>query len=167
MKYLLALLLLLPSCLTPVATEEALLPAARAAWPNVRMDYELGVNDGVADGDLTPEAADALMGLADELDAGLADGTRAALVLVPWSASMAQWVTRGIASEVDEGRLGPNGAQILYQRASNFTAVLLTLQGELVGAFTLPAVRQEREEDNPYIRTPEERRLYLALEETR
>lgn len=128
--------LALASCVGTRARDNALLPAAQTAWPQVRVDFEAGLADGIADGDLNEASRDDLLGLADDLGEALTDGDRAALGGIPWDSQMRPWAIRGITSAVDAGELGPNGSQLLYQRVANFTAAILVLQEKLVNAFS-------------------------------
>jgi len=133
------LVVALASCVGTRARDNALLPAARTAWPEVRVDLEAGIADGLADGDLTAERAAEVVGYADELTAALTSGDRFALKMVPWDTDMHPLVIRGITSALEAGQLGPNGAQILYQRATNFTAVILVLQERTTNMFSMTA----------------------------
>jgi len=128
--------LALASCVGTRARDNGLMPIAQAVWPNVRADYDAGLADGLADGELDAQQVLDLQALADDLTAALDSGNRAALLPIPWDAEMRPWAVRGITSAVDAGELGPNGSQILYQRVANFTAVLLTLQEKLINAFS-------------------------------
>jgi hypothetical protein len=128
--------MVLASCVGPRARDNALLPAAQQAWPQVRVDFEAGLADGVTDGDLDPTGRDTLLGYADDLGEALTDGDRAALLDIPWDSQMRPWAVRGITAALDAGELGPNGSQLLYQRVANFTAAILVLQEKLVNAFS-------------------------------
>lgn len=127
--------LFLGSCIGARTRDNALLPAARVAWPEVRVDFESGLTDAAIKGDLTSEEVGSLRAMADSLGAALESGDRTALKAVPWAIALAPWATRGISSDVAAGRLGPNSAQILYQRVANFTAVILTLQEKIANMY--------------------------------
>lgn len=155
------LTLLLTSCVGTRARNETLLPAMELAWPGVVTDFGNGVQDGIADGDLTEEAAAGLMEMADTMGAAIEARETGVIITLPWESQMRVWAVRGIQSEVDAGRLGPNGAMILLQRVANFTAAVNVLSGAI--SLAAPPV-WDPVEDNPYIVTPSERRLLAALE---
>lgn len=139
------------SCVGNRARQDALGPIAQDIWPNVQVDFERGLADGLADGDLNEQGAAVLNNFAQALGASLQAGDRIALGGVPWATEMAPWAVRGIDTALAAGELGPNGANILRQRLSNFTEVILTLQGKLVG-WTRGTGARERPNANPYIR---------------
>ena len=87
-RYLIVACLLLASCVGAKARSEALLPALQQTWPNVRADYEVGVGDGLADGDIGEAERSVLIGLADDLGAALGKGDRLGATLVPWESQM-------------------------------------------------------------------------------
>lgn len=161
----LLLILALASCVGTRARDEALMPVASQIWPNVRIDYEAGLADGVADGDLNNAQRGELLALADDLGEALESGSRSELLSVPWDTQMRPWAIRGITAAVDAGELGPNGSQILYQRVANFTAVILTLQERLGLISSARWDRSTVPSPNPYIITPPERRVLAALED--
>lgn len=154
-------LVLLAACAGNRARDEALNPIAKTVWPQVRADFDRGVADGLADGDLKQAAADDLLSLRDDLTSALDIGDRAGLMGIPWESKMAQWAVRGIQADIEAGTVGPNTATILLQRITNFTNTIAVLQGRSV----LLSASRERvgEERNPYVRTPIERRLVASL----
>jgi hypothetical protein len=159
MKNLLCVLtLFLASCVGNKARELTLNPVAQQVWPNVRVDFDRGLADGIAKGELNETGAVALRGFADELTNDLESGDRIALAGIPWSTQMQPWAVRGVSAALAAGEIGPNGANILMQRIANFSAVMMVLQGQV----TLPVAQRERV--NPYIKSPAERRLLAALE---
>lgn len=153
------LLLVLTACAGNKARELTLNPVAQQVWPNVRVDFDRGVADGMAKGDLTSEGAFALRGLADDLGECLASGDRIALAGIPWGTQMQPWAVRGVTAALQAGEIGPNGANLLMQRIANFSAVMMVLQGQV----SPPVVLRE----NPYIKTPAERRILAAIGEQR
>lgn len=151
------LLLVLSSCVGTRTRNTTLLPAAQQAWPNVQVDYTNGVRDGLADGDLTDEGALTLFSLAEDLGAALQAEDIPSILSVPWESQMAQWALRGIQSEVEAGRLGPQGSVLLIQRVHNFTHALQVLSGRITLREPLPY--------NPLLPSPSERRLVAAIQE--
>lgn len=119
---------LLASCIGTRARNDALLPAVRVAWPEVRVDFDRGVADGIADGDLTEIEAITLRSEADRLDLALTAGDRVKLTNVLYDSEIRPWASRGITAALDAGDLGPNGAMLLTERLSNFSAAILVLQ---------------------------------------
>lgn len=148
------------SCVGTRARNTTLLPAAQQAWPNVKEDYSNGVRDGLADGDLTDDGALTLFSLAEDLGDALVAEDIPAILSIPWETEMSQWAVRGIHAEVEAGRLGVNGSQILLQRVANFTAALQVLSGRL-------ALTRDPLPDNPWVASPSERRVIAAIEEGR
>jgi len=109
--------------------QAAQFPAAELAWPGVRGDYLHGIVDGESEGDLLPGAANSLRAQGDALGAALAAKDSAALRGVPWSTVMRPWADRGIQTKLGEGMIGPTVADELTERAINFTATIVSLQG--------------------------------------
>tara|TARA_R110000851_G_scaffold268071_2_gene420718 strand:+ start:42652 stop:43104 length:453 start_codon:yes stop_codon:yes gene_type:complete len=132
---LVALMFTTPACLGPsqdavdTVVQEAQWPAAELAWPGVRGDFEAGVNDGVSEGDLMPNAGDGLKATADTLAEAIEAEDPAALRAVPWSLVMKPWAERGVNVKLGDGVIGPTVAQELLERVDNFTAVIDSLQG--------------------------------------
>lgn len=119
---------LLSSCIGTKARNDALLPAVRTAWPEVRVDFERGVADGLNDADITAEQAATIRNEADLLDLALTAGDRVKLINVLYSTEIRPWASRGISAALDAGEIGPNGALLLSERLSNFSAAILVLQ---------------------------------------
>jgi len=119
---------LLASCIGTRARNDALMPAVRMAWPEVRVDFDRGVADGINDGDLTEMAAIGLRSEADRLTDALASGDRVLLINVLYDTEIRPWAGRGISAALDAGEIGPNGALLLQERLGNFSAAILVLQ---------------------------------------
>lgn len=119
---------LLASCVGTRARNDALLPAARMAWPQVRVDFDRGVADGLADGDLSPAQADVARTEADALGSALSSGDRVALISVLYDSEIRPLASRGISAALGAGEIGPNGALLLMERLTNFSAAILVLQ---------------------------------------
>lgn len=124
MKKLLIVALLLASCAGTKARNDVMLPIAQKVWVNVQVDYEAGLADGLADGDLTEPYSLELFTLGNEMTAALELGD---VDSIPWSSVMRPWAVRGVQSAVEAGELGPNGSLILFQRIANFTAAISSL----------------------------------------
>lgn len=133
----LVVLLSLTSCLANKVANTTLLPLARTVWPNVRVDYSIGLDDAVAKNELNADQRVVLDGYADKLDTALKNGDSIALMTIPWESIMRPYADRGIGAEVAAGKLGPNGAKILFQRVADFTDVLNALQGKRVARLEL------------------------------
>ena len=74
MKYLISILLLsLVGCSLNQTAESAQFPPAQLAWPAVEGDYDRGIDDGFADGDLDQAALKKLIDLGESLGAALQD----------------------------------------------------------------------------------------------
>jgi len=140
----LILLLGLTSCLANKVNNDTLMPMARDIWPNVRVDYSRGLDDGVVKGDLSTEQRSVLESYADRLGTALKNANVVELMSLPWDTVMRPWADRGIAAEVAAGELGINGAKILFQRVENFTNVIVTIQGKVVGLFNPRVVTDAR-----------------------
>lgn len=121
-------LLLLTACLGSPLRNEVLSPATASAWVNVQEDYNAGLYDGLEEGDLSESEHAALADLGDDLTAALAATTRLPLMTIPWDSQMRPWAMRGVTSAWEANELGPNGAQILYQRIAKFTEAITKLQ---------------------------------------
>jgi len=119
---------LLASCIGTRARNDALMPAVRMAWPEVRVDFDRGVADGINDGDLTEMAAIGLRSEADRLNNAITSGDRIALINVLYDTEIRPWAGRGITAALDAGEIGPNGALLLQERLGNFSAAILVLQ---------------------------------------
>jgi len=117
--------MLLVACLGTKTRESVLLPAVRAAWPEVQVDVERGL----ADGDLTEAQANEVRCEVDLLTAALETGD---LTNVLYDPLIAPWATRGVAAALKSGEIGPNVAAILTERNSRFSAAILVLQERLV-----------------------------------
>lgn len=130
---------LLASCIGTRARNDALMPAVRMAWPEVRVDFDRGVADGLADGDLTEMAAISLRSEADMLTDALEAGDRFKLYNVLYTTEIQPWASRGIQAALDAGDLGPNGAMLLTERLSNFSAAILVLQERATSLLPQPS----------------------------
>lgn len=113
------------SCLGTKARESVLLPAALAAWPEVRVDMERGLERGLADGDLTEMWAHEVRCEADLMTAALATGD---LRTVRYEPVIAPWAVRGVWAALDAEEIGPNVASIMAERNTRFSAAILALQ---------------------------------------
>lgn len=122
--------ILLCACIGPAADDFALFGPAANAWPAVEEDYLRGIDDGVADADLSSDAADVLRLRGDELGDALAEKDRHAVRVVPWT-SMEPWAERGIADKVDDGEVGPGVAVSLLEQLRLFGVAIGRLQGGL------------------------------------
>lgn len=130
---------LLASCIGTRARNDALLPAVRTAWPEVRVDFERGVADGINDGDLTDMEAIGLRAEADRLDVAITAGDRIKLINVLYTTEIQPWAGRGITAALDAGEIGPNGALLLQERLSNFSAAILVLQERATSLLPQPS----------------------------
>lgn len=124
-------LVALVACIGPRAKGPALFPPAALAWPAVESDYQRGVADGVADGDLAALAAEDLLHKGEALGAALEVRSVEQLRLVPWATTMSPWATRGIADKLEDGEIGPGVADSLREQLVNFTETINRLQGGL------------------------------------
>lgn len=129
---------LLASCIGTRARNDALLPAVRMAWPEVRVDFDRGVADGLADGDLTEMGAITLRSEADRLDLALTSGDRVMLINTLYDSEVRPWASRGIQAALDAGDIGPNGAMLLTERLANFSAAILVLQERATSLLPTP-----------------------------
>jgi hypothetical protein len=130
---------LLASCVGNRARNDALLPAVSMAWPEVRVDFDRGVADGINDGDLTEMAAIGLRSEADLLTSALESGDRFKLYNVLYTTEIQPWASRGISAALEAGEIGPNGAMLLTERLSNFTAAILVLQERATSLLPQPS----------------------------
>lgn len=124
----LAVLLPLSSCIGPKVDRAALFTPARDAWPDVRSDLELGLEDGREDGELSQEAAGVLRAQADDLGKALEATDRSALRKVPWPA-LRPWSSRGIDVRLERGEIGPGVATSFREHLANFDQILQRLRG--------------------------------------
>ena len=129
---------LLASCIGTRARNDALMPAVRMAWPEVRVDFDRGVADGIADGDLTEMEAISLRSEADMLTDALEAGDRFKLYNVLYTTEIQPWASRGITAALEAGDLGPNGAMLLTERLTNFSAAILVLQERATSLLPTP-----------------------------
>ena len=153
MKHWIVTLLMLSSCIGTKARQEVLNPAAQTVWANVSVDYQLGLDDGYANGELSEAELVTFTGFGEQMTDALETGDVALLTAVPW-VSMQPWAVRGVTSEVAKGNLGANGSVLLIQRINRFTAMIDLMVNPPVAARTEP---------NPYIRTPFERALLAEV----
>lgn len=119
--------LVLASCAGRRSQESALLPPVRDAWPSVRVDFDHGVEVGVAAGTLTPPAASDLTRTADLLGDALSAGDLVGVRLTPWQ-PLEDWTEEGIADKLRAGLIGPGVAESLRERLRNFAEALSRLQ---------------------------------------
>jgi len=119
----------LPACVADKVDPLALFGSANATWPAVEQDYELGLEDGLADGAITLEMTTKWRAFGDDMEAALAERDRTALLSVPWDL-MEPWAGRGIQSELEKQRIGPTVAESLREQLSNFTKVINRLKGQ-------------------------------------
>jgi len=106
------------------------LPALRSAWPGVEADVQRGVNDGLDDGDLKGEAANALVASSDRLEASLStnlDDARA-VTTIEWPL-IHPYALRGVLDRVDDGDIGAGVAASLNERITQFDAAIDALGG--------------------------------------
>jgi len=111
-----------------LASERALLPPLRNAWPKVEADIVRGVQDAVADDDLAPSAADDLLWSADRLESSLdfLDQARA-IAPVEWP-RLHPFAKRGVDDRVDDGELDLGPAGSFLERIKQFDAGIAKLQ---------------------------------------
>lgn len=155
------LALVLTSCVGARVREQSLNPIAKAIWPNVRVDFDRGLADGLFEEDLSQEVHDTLVANANALTEALDSGDSVALAAIPWADQMAPWAIRGVSVALVAGELGPNGASILLQRVTNFSQVIAVLQGQ---SALPPVVVADNSRHNPYIIEPAERRMLDLFE---
>ena len=112
------------------ARERALLPALRSAWPGVEADVQRGVNDGLDDGDLKGEAANALVASSDRLEASLSTNLDDARTVtsIEWPL-IHPYALRGVLDRVDDGDIGAGVAASLNERITQFDAAIDALGG--------------------------------------
>jgi hypothetical protein len=124
-----ALLLLLPSCVSAKVKPQVLFPPAALTWPAVEEDFDRGLADGVADGDLTTAAAGALRAEGDRFEDALEQRDLAGLRGVPWELGLQPWAARGVEDKLADGEIGPGVATSLRGQLEDFTTIILQLQG--------------------------------------
>jgi len=106
---LLALLVMLSSssCLTPQVRDKTLLPAIQTAWVGVRADVVYS-GGSILESDLIA------------WDAAVETGNFAALDVQ----ELEMMAIAGVNLRLEEGQIGPQGAAIMRDRASNFAAAV-------------------------------------------
>lgn len=125
---LFALTLLVASCAGPRSKAITLFPAAVTAWTAVAEDYDRGVDDGIADGDLSLPDATELRGFAEKLTTALNARDVTGVRAVPWI-TMRPWAVRGIDDQLEDGEIGPGAAASLHEQLVNFTTAIEDIQG--------------------------------------
>jgi hypothetical protein len=127
---LLALVMLLPSCLmaSKSARNDTLMPAVALAWGNpeagVQSDTLRGIHDAIDDRDLNDAAI--LLGWTAQITMALELGDRPALQMIPWN-QLAPYAARGIDDRVQDGQMVEQAAVFLRRRLDNFNAAYIAL----------------------------------------
>lgn len=117
----------LPACTATEVTPLALFQTAALTWPAVESDYNAGIAEGFAKRELTQPGVDMLTTQAAQMGTALKAQNLVEMKLVPWD-TMAPWVTRGIDTELIQGKIGPGVADSLREQLSNYTATIHRLQ---------------------------------------
>lgn len=109
------------SCLSAKARDSALLPAVRTAWPAVRADVQLGIDEAKLDDTVAVQQA------VDGLQVALDQGNVVQLGLAPWPV-LEVYGERGIAARVSHGQVSSLVAPSLLERLHNFGLALAKFQ---------------------------------------
>lgn len=113
------LLCALASCSTLFGNEdEALFPPLDLAWEGVYEDIERGLQDGIADGDLSPEGLSDALATASELEDAIEDEESDGLRDL-WL-DLKPWAERGIADRVEDDEIVEGAAASLLERVRLF-----------------------------------------------
>jgi len=134
----LLVLLVLPmqqACLSSSASKLALFDPAQLAWPNVRDDIEVGIVDGLADGDIGGVDAVVIRDRSSRFQGALRSKDRDALRLIHWS-TLKPWAERGINAQLESETIGPGVAESFREHLRNFDEIIEKLrQPEQRGIF--------------------------------
>lgn len=108
-------------CLAIKARENATLPSLRLAWPAVRSDIELGVEDAQL-----PDPVPMIDAIAD-LQKGLDLGDITRITSAPWSA-MEPYAQRGVDVRIRKGELDPEPAESFRASIRKFGEALAKMR---------------------------------------
>lgn len=123
----LAALIATSSCIGQKVDDVALFKPAAVAWESIGQQYEHGISNAEAEGEITATEAESLRAAGVELGRALVEGDRTGIALTPW-ATMRQWADRGIAVRLADGEIGPGVAASFTERVDNFTTTLERLR---------------------------------------
>lgn len=132
MKHHRALVLLalfaVAACTGVKARENILLPAVVKAWPPVKKDIELGLDDAKAAGELSESEEAVLRQRLTDYDAALAAKDRTAMLVLRsgWGA-LKSYAGRGVTARVKKGEISAGVAQSFIERHERFEEALFTL----------------------------------------
>jgi len=138
MKNLIAVLLVAvsaTSCLTPQVRDKTLLPAIQSAWPGVRADVEY--------------AGSMLESELIAWDSAVETGNFLALD----TQDLEMQAIAGVNLRLEAGEIGPQGAAIMRDRASNFAAAVNEYMRSNVAMVTRPSGRVATVPDRPLVIT--------------
>jgi hypothetical protein len=108
------------SCSGITARQEALLPALRTAWVNVKLDVERGIDSGRTTDRLDESQGALLRTQLANFDAAVTEGIPAKIAAAPWAPLRAE-AEEGITYRVNQGQIGTGVASSLRERLRNFT----------------------------------------------
>jgi hypothetical protein len=121
---LVVLALAASACAGAKAREHVLLPAVRMAWPAVQDDVLRGIEDGIADGELTSMQVAELQSRTFHLGMTItASYDPDAFAVAGWN-TLEPWAHRGIQDRVDDHEIGPGVAESFRERVLNFSAAI-------------------------------------------
>ena len=114
---------LVAGCVGTQVRDEVLLPLAGEIYGAILPDIERGLASAVGKGEISEDAAQALVLAARAMKDAISNGDLAGLAGAPWD-QLQIWAIRGIDEAVEEGEISLGVSQSLKQRVLNFGDLL-------------------------------------------